>query len=246
MFAKGRQDLIYEMILKNNTVTVASLVEKFAVSIETVRRDLLEMEKAGMLTRVHGGAVAKTGMNGFSALATRNTEHSEQKKALSLKACQFINEGDIIAVDAGSTATFFADALKQCFKKLTVLMNTIIPFCGSPYLMAGVCCVNGFAQSLMWPPLVRLMTTLLTDDDYKNVTAKVTWGGNIGTMLIYLLAPVIVSYCGWKWVFWFAAISGALMMVVWNRYSYEIGVQKRVKSTEEVSNEKNTGFSLRL
>lgn len=128
MFAKERQDFIYEMILKNNAVTVANLVEKFAVSIETVRRDLLEMERAGLLTRVHGGAVAKTGMNGFSALATRNTEHSEQKKALSLKACEFINEGDIIAVDAGSTATFFAEALKQNFKKLTVITHSLDVF----------------------------------------------------------------------------------------------------------------------
>lgn len=128
MFAKERQDIIYEMILKNNAVTVANLVEKFAVSIETVRRDLLEMEKKGLLTRVHGGAVAKTGMNDFSVLSKRNTEHSEQKKALSLKACEFINEGDIIAVDAGSTATFFAEALKEKFTKLTVITHSLDVF----------------------------------------------------------------------------------------------------------------------
>jgi len=128
LFAKERQEQIYEMILKNNAVTVSSLVKKFDVSIETVRRDLLEMEKSGLLNRVHGGAVAKSGMSGFSTLSKRNTEHSEQKKTLSLKACQFINEGDIIAVDTGSTATFFAEALKEKFTKLTVITHSLDVF----------------------------------------------------------------------------------------------------------------------
>ncbi len=128
MFAKERQDLIYEMILKNNAVTVANLVEKFGVSIETVRRDLLEMEKNGLLNRVHGGAVAKNEMKPFSNLNQRNTENSAEKKELSLKACDFISEGDIIAVDAGSTAIFFAEALKERFTKLTVITHSLDVF----------------------------------------------------------------------------------------------------------------------
>ncbi|MBR6533844.1 MAG: MFS transporter [Clostridia bacterium] len=121
---------------------------------------------------------------------------------------------------------------------LTVLMNVLIPFCPNPYLLAGVWCVNGFAQSLMWPPIVRLMTMLLSAEDYKNTTAKVVWGGNIGTIVIYLLAPIIVSLLGWKSVFWFAALCGALMMIFWNKYSFEVGVQKREKVSGEVSIDK--------
>ena len=55
----------------------------------------------------------------------------------------------------------------------TVVMNLLIPVCPSPYLMAAVWCVNGFAQSLMWPPLVRLMNALFTDEQYKMATTKV-------------------------------------------------------------------------
>ena len=128
MFAKERQDKIYEMILKNNAVTVSNLVETFAVSIETIRRDLLEMEKAGLLNRVHGGAVAKNEMKQFSDLPQRNLQHSPEKKELSLKACEFINEGDIIAVDTGSTAIFFAEALKESFTKLTVITHSLDVF----------------------------------------------------------------------------------------------------------------------
>ncbi len=128
MFAKERRDKIYELILKNNAVTVANLVEKFGVSIETVRRDLLEMESGGLLTRVHGGAVVKNEMKHFSNLTERNQEHSPQKRELSLKACEFINEGDIIAVDSGSTAIFFAEALKEKFTKLTVITYSLDVF----------------------------------------------------------------------------------------------------------------------
>ena len=128
MFAKERQDIIYEMVLESNAVTVSNLVEKFKVSVETIRRDLLEMEHQGLLTRVHGGAVAKSGMKSFSDLPNRNKEHSDQKLELSRKACEFIKEGDIVAVDAGSTATFFAEALKENFASLTVITYSLDVF----------------------------------------------------------------------------------------------------------------------
>ena len=57
MFAKERQDQIYELIQKQGNVIVSDLVERFQVSIETIRRDLLCMEESGLLVRVHGGAV---------------------------------------------------------------------------------------------------------------------------------------------------------------------------------------------
>lgn len=128
MFAKERQEQIYELIVKNNAVTVSKLVELFGVSVETVRRDLLEMEHNGLLCRVHGGAVAKNEMRKVSNLSKRNTEQNSQKRELSLKACEFINNGDIIAVDAGSTAILFAEVLKEKFSKLTVITYSLDVF----------------------------------------------------------------------------------------------------------------------
>ena len=46
---------------------------------------------------------------------------------------------------------------------LTVLMNLLIPVCQNPYQMLAVWCLNGFAQSLMWPPLVSLLFLLIYD-----------------------------------------------------------------------------------
>ena len=50
----------------------------------------------------------------------------------------------------------------------TVCMNLLIPFCASPWQMLAVWSVNGFAQSFMWPPIVKIMTELLSEEDYKN------------------------------------------------------------------------------
>lgn len=104
---------------------------------------------------------------------------------------------------------------------LTVLMNLLIPICKTPYQMAAVWCVNGFAQSFMWPPLVRLMSLLLSDEDYQKASAKVTWGCNIGTICVYLFSPLLISLLGWKSVFVVSAICGAAMLFAWNKYAYE-------------------------
>ena len=121
MLAKERQDQIFKMLRKNGAVTASKLVAQFDVSLETVRRDLLEMERQGRLTRVHGGAVTKSDMKPFFDLDKRNTEYYGEKKSLSRKATDFIREGDVIAVDGGSTAIPFAEALKARFENLTVI-----------------------------------------------------------------------------------------------------------------------------
>ena len=124
MFAKERHDRIYQLVTKNGAVTTADLIEKFGVSIETVRRDLLFMEQAGKLTRVHGGAVSKGDMKPYLELTERSKEHNAQKNNLSIAACQFIQNGDIIGIDAGSTANIFAEVIRNEFSQLTVVTHS--------------------------------------------------------------------------------------------------------------------------
>lgn len=147
MFANERQNTIYNMIRSDGAVMTADLVKHFGVSIETVRRDLLAMEQRGLIVRVHGGAVAKNGMKPYSSLTERNREGSRQKHSLSLKATEFISEGDIIGVDSGSTALAFAEALSGKFSKLTIITHSLDVFqilrdqyeiilCGGHYMEA--------------------------------------------------------------------------------------------------------------
>lgn len=121
MLARERQSRIRNMLQTDGAVTTSNLVELFNVSVETIRRDFLVMEQSGLLTRVHGGAVVNGEMMPFHDLAHRNLEFSDQKKELSRIAAEFVTEGDYIAVDAGSTAISFAEALKERFTRLTVV-----------------------------------------------------------------------------------------------------------------------------
>lgn len=124
MLAKERQDKIYTMLCRNGAVTTVDLMQQLAVSNETVRRDLLAMEQRGLLARVHGGAVAKGSMKQFSELQQRNREYSLEKSTLSRTAAELVQEGDVIAVDSGSTAIAFAAVLKERFSRLTVVTHS--------------------------------------------------------------------------------------------------------------------------
>ena len=127
---------------------------------------------------------------------------------------------------------------------LTVLMNLLIPICKNPHQMLVVWCINGFAQSLMWPPLVRLMSVLLSDEDYKKASTKVSWGSSIGTVVVYLISPLLISLFGWKSVFIFSAICGAVMIFVWNRYSYDTGIPVTKNEVSRNRTEKSSLFGI--
>lgn len=117
----------------------------------------------------------------------------------------------------------------------SVSMNLLIPFCTSPYQMLGVWCVNGFAQSFMWPPLVRLMTGLLSMEDYSRVTVKVSWGSSFGTIIVYLLSPLLIRYFGWRSVFFFSAAVGVVMLGIWMWKGYDIEPLPRQKKIDKGS-----------
>lgn len=116
---------------------------------------------------------------------------------------------------------------------ITIVMNLLIPVCTGPYMMLAVWCINGFAQSFMWPPLVKLMTSLLSDADYNRASLKVSWGSSFGTIFVYLASPLLISVAGWKFVFFFCAAMGLIMLIVWNRFSCDVSVKSEKK--EKVS-----------
>ena len=128
MLAKERQNEIDALLQKNGAVTTGDLMTRFDVSLETVRRDLMVMEQQGRLARVHGGAVVHGEMKTYAELRVRNLEYSDEKLMLGRAAAQLVQEGDIIAIDAGSTALGFAEALKARLSRLTVITHSLDVF----------------------------------------------------------------------------------------------------------------------
>ncbi len=128
MFANERYLKILEMLEKNSSVTVSELMACFGVSIETVRRDLEHLERQGALTRVHGGAVRALSWAPETSLPVRMKEHWEEKRELAGKAAAFIQEGDWLMVDSGSTAVAFCGMLRDSFRQLSVITHSMDVF----------------------------------------------------------------------------------------------------------------------
>ncbi len=125
MFADERKAKIAELLKKRPSVTTSELMELFQVSVETIRRDLEALEGAGLLKRVHGGAISVGKLQNYTSLAGRSAEHQPEKQQLARAACSFVREGDYIALDTGSTAHALAALLDDPFRELTVLTHSL-------------------------------------------------------------------------------------------------------------------------
>lgn len=125
MLSQERQQHIKEEIEKHGAVTTAALMEHFGVSVETVRRDLLNLERDGFLKKVHGGAVRFEQMRSFHKLSKRLEENNNEKKQLARTAMRYINENDVIGIDSGSTAVCLAREIRGKFSSLTVITHSL-------------------------------------------------------------------------------------------------------------------------
>ena len=74
----------------------------------------------------------------------------------------------------------------------TSCMNLLIPLCTAPWQMTVVWCLNGFAQAFMWPPIVKMLFCALSREDYSRGCVRVSWGSSLGTMTVYLMAPLLI------------------------------------------------------
>lgn len=120
-----RREKIIAMLNRDGMVKVSELVELFQVSVETIRRDLEHLEKQGLLSRVYGGAVAHKKRGIEPHIELRQTEHYAEKCAIGERAVDFVDDGDVIAIDLGTTTLEFARALAGKKRGLTVLTNSI-------------------------------------------------------------------------------------------------------------------------
>lgn len=97
---------------------------------------------------------------------------------------------------------------------LTALMNALLPLCPNTALMTVVWCINGMAQALMWPPIVKILSAHLTTEAYQRACVKVCYGSALGTVAVYLLSPIGIHLAGWHSVFFVASLAAVIMAVV--------------------------------
>lgn len=125
MFAEERQQQICALLDKGHMVRAAALTQRFGVSLETIRRDLCALEYRGLLQRVHGGAIPVREKKAFYDFSTRLQVQNQQKRDIALLAIEQISEGDVIALDSGTTTWEMAKILPSHFQHLTVVTNSV-------------------------------------------------------------------------------------------------------------------------
>jgi DeoR family fructose operon transcriptional repressor len=124
MYAEERHAAIVTRARAAGRVEVAELAEVFDVTPETVRRDLTALERAGLLRRVHGGAIL-VDLFGFEpALAVRESVQTSEKSVIAEAALAFLPEEGAIALDAGSSTFRLAEIL-PADRELTVVTNSL-------------------------------------------------------------------------------------------------------------------------
>jgi DeoR/GlpR family transcriptional regulator of sugar metabolism len=119
-----RWDEILRMIDAGKT-SLAELSEGLGVSEATIRRDLSDLEKAGKLRRVRGGAVRSATFATEPLFLEKASRAADAKRAIAEKAVEFIEDGDAIYLDGGSTIVELAKLLDGK-RNLTVVTNSVM------------------------------------------------------------------------------------------------------------------------
>jgi DeoR/GlpR family transcriptional regulator of sugar metabolism len=111
MFQDMRREKILDLIRENGSCTVQNLSQIFNVTQPTIRQDLEALEKTGTIVRQHGGAFINNYASFAAQLQLEHSEHLDEKKRIGSKAAEFVQSGDSIILDSGSTLTEMAKCL---------------------------------------------------------------------------------------------------------------------------------------
>jgi DeoR/GlpR family transcriptional regulator of sugar metabolism len=109
MLTSQRKQHLMDVLRRDGQIVARKLSEELGVSEDTIRRDLREMAKDGLLQRVHGGALpASPAMADFAA---RQDIATDDKAAIGRAAAGMVQPGQVVFVDGGTTCTQLVRAL---------------------------------------------------------------------------------------------------------------------------------------
>lgn len=120
-----RRSRILELASQEGSVRVSDLSTRFGVTPETIRREINRLVRQGCLTRVHGGAVVpRTAALHEVPFHSRVERQHAEKGAIAAAAARLVEEGDVIALDASTTALALALELRgRRPRSLVILTN---------------------------------------------------------------------------------------------------------------------------
>ena len=169
MYAEERQQAIATLVIAHGRASVAELAQAYDVTTETVRRDLAALEKAGVLRRVHGGAVPVRALHLVEAgVGEREATRAEHKDAIAAAAAELLpQDGSTVLLDAGTTTARIAAHLPTD-RELVVVTNSV-PVAARLATMPSISLqllggrVRGITQAAVGEQTLRVLDTLRVD-----------------------------------------------------------------------------------
>lgn len=144
--ARRRSELL-KVAKTRGSITVTEIANEFAVSADTIRRDLDYLATRGLLTRTHGGAVPVDGfVDRDTPVALRMNARAAEKARIARAAAALIADGETLIVNGGSTTRAFVGEL-GALRNLTIVTNSLgVPAALLPNTTRGVYMLGGHVR----------------------------------------------------------------------------------------------------
>jgi DeoR/GlpR family transcriptional regulator of sugar metabolism len=166
LLGEERREAILRRLNTDGKVRASALSDDLGVSLDTVRRDLAELAAAGLLRRVHGGALPPASP-GPGAFKERLPDDADAKEAIATAAVALVRPGDVVALSGGTTMLVFARHLPDDLEATVITMgpDVAVALADHPGLTVDV--VGGRlhpqARTVMGPEAVDALRTVRPD-----------------------------------------------------------------------------------
>lgn len=122
MLTAERKRWLLDVLKTEGKILASDLSKRLSVSEDTVRRDLRELDKAGLLLRVHGGALPRSPTS--IHYAEREKESTDAKREIGVAAARLLRSGEVVALDGGTTPLAVAEHLPADLS-LTIVTHSL-------------------------------------------------------------------------------------------------------------------------
>ena len=166
MLKSERQEMILEILQECKYITTQELAKKTFSSYSSVRRDLEELEYAGLINRSYGKVELANRNSLLVSYPIRINKDSAQKNIIAKKAVSLIKEGDTIFIDSSSSCSFFAKELFH-MKGITIVTNNVEVLSFMSQSSIDVICCGGLQTS----PNRYALVGPIAEETFRNIHA---------------------------------------------------------------------------
>lgn len=182
-FTANRRSQLAQAIITEGRLSVSDASEKFNVSTETIRKDLIYLEKEGIIKKSRGGAMpASEALE--KPVIQKGTEHADAKNQIAKKALEFIPASGIILLDAGTTTLALARLLAlesnlTVFTNSTAALNVLAESQNKVYILGGQVRPSSLAVVGQWANeqicSIKVDTAFIGSDGFQNLAGPATY-----------------------------------------------------------------------